>query len=356
MPESRHRNSLDRLVRPHRGLKVHGLCGERASFRVLRDRVKCSTDETSSGCDRRDRYMLAHLLQSILFVMFAVGCACLWYFRAEAWWLAWAGFWFPPVALASVLALEFALAAVVNRADPAPRAKVRNWVIAWSRELWTALKVFGWWMPFGQRTVPDFLPVAVTGQTGVVFVHGFFCNRGIWTPWLKILRKEGRAFSAINLEPVLGSIDHYASQVDVAVSRVTAATGRPPVVICHSMGGLAVRAWLRSAGPAADQRILRVITLGTPNSGTWLARFVRVANGRQMRHRGAWVRQLEAGEPAHRFTRFTSWYSNCDNVVFPASTATLAGADNRLASGLAHVELALDPEVMRCCLEGIRAS
>jgi hypothetical protein len=66
--------------------------------------------------------MLAHLLRSILFAMFAVGCACLWYFRAEAWWLAWAGFWFPPVALASVLALEFALAAVVNRADPAPRA------------------------------------------------------------------------------------------------------------------------------------------------------------------------------------------------------------------------------------------
>ena len=164
MPESRHRNPLDRLARLHRGLKVHGLRGELVSFRALWDRVKCSTGETSSDRDRRDRYMLAHLLRSILFVMFAVGCACLWYFRAEAWWLAWAGFWFPPVALASVLALEFALAAVVNRADPAPRAGVRNWFIAWSRELWTALKVFGWWMPFGQRTVPDFLPVAVTGH------------------------------------------------------------------------------------------------------------------------------------------------------------------------------------------------
>ena len=82
------------------------------SFCALRDRVKCSTDETSSGCDRRDCYMLAHLLRSILFVMFAVGCACLWYFRAEAWWFAWAGFWFPPVALASVLALEFVLARI----------------------------------------------------------------------------------------------------------------------------------------------------------------------------------------------------------------------------------------------------
>jgi pimeloyl-ACP methyl ester carboxylesterase len=300
--------------------------------------------------------MLALLLRIILLTTLAFGCAWFWFFREEAWWQAWAGFWFPPLALASVMALEFALAAMVNRDDPAPRATVRDWGIAWCRELWTALKVFGWWMPFGHRAVPDCLPIAATGQTGVVFVHGFFCNRGIWTPWLKIMRKEGRAFSAINLEPVFGSIDHYAAQVDAAVSQVAAATGRPPVVVCHSMGGLAVRAWLRSAGTDADQRILRIITLGTPNNGTWLARFIRAANGRQMRHRGAWVQQLVAGEHPRRFTRFTCWYSNCDNVVFPASTATLAGADNRLATGLAHVELALDPEVMRCCLEAIRAS
>jgi hypothetical protein len=49
-------------------------------------------------------------------------------------------------------------------------------------------------------------------------------------------------------------------------------------------------------------------------------------------------------------TLFTCWYSNCDNIVFPASTATLAGADNRLVHGAAHVQLAFLPEVMDATL------
>jgi hypothetical protein len=44
--------------------------------------------------------------------------------------------------------------------------------------------------------------------------------------------------------------------------------------------------------------------------------------------------------------RFTCWYSNCDNIVFPASTATLQGADNRLVQGAGHLQLAFRPEVM----------
>ena len=45
--------------------------------------------------------------------------------------------------------------------------------------------------------------------------------------------------------------------------------------------------------------------------------------------------------------KFTCWYTNCDNIVFPASTATMPGADNRLVRGVAHVELAFHPQVMR---------
>ena len=52
-----------------------------------------------------------------------------------------------------------------------------------------------------------------------------------------------------------------------------------------------------------------------------------------------------------RAALFTCWYSNCDNIVFPASTAALAGADNRFVDGLAHVQMAFDPGVMQACLE-----
>jgi triacylglycerol esterase/lipase EstA (alpha/beta hydrolase family) len=96
----------------------------------------------------------------------------------------------------------------------------------------------------------------------------------------------------------------------------------------------------------AEDRIHHVVTLGTPHRGTWLARFSRVANGRQMKLTGQWHQELDAGMPSHRHSLFTCWYSNCDNIVFPSSTATLPGADNRLLLGAAHVQLAFLPQVM----------
>ena len=69
-----------------------------------------------------------------------------------------------------------------------------------------------------------------------------------------------------------------------------------------------------------------------------------------MRLSSDWQAQLDEGMPADRHALFTCWYSNCDNIVFPSSTATLPGADNRLVRGAAHVQLAFVPQVMRATL------
>ena len=50
------------------------------------------------------------------------------------------------------------------------------------------------------------------------------------------------------------------------------------------------------------------------------------------------------------------WYTNCDNIVFPPSTATLPGADNRLVRGVAHVQLAFVPEVIERTLLDLEQS
>src|SRR5690606_35749952 len=88
----------------------------------------------------------------------------------------------------------------------------------------------------------------------------------------------------------------------------------------------------------------------SPHRGTWLGHFSHVANGRQMRPGCSWLEALaqrereQAGEHAYR--GFVCWYANTDNIVFPASTATLPGADNRHVHGAAHVDLAFHPRVM----------
>jgi triacylglycerol esterase/lipase EstA (alpha/beta hydrolase family) len=110
------------------------------------------------------------------------------------------------------------------------------------------------------------------------------------------------------------------------------------------MGGLAARAWLRQAG--AGPRVAHVVTIGSPHHGTLLARFARRTNTRQMRTGSAWLQELAGATAAPAPVAFTCWYANCDNIVFPPSTATLAGADNRLVRGAAHVDLAFQREVI----------
>ena len=300
--------------------------------------------------------MLACLQKIITLSLLAAACAWGLVFWRDSPTLALAGCAVIVLGYPVFLALEFAMLRLANQNDPAPQASWGELVRAWAGETFAAARVFCWWQPFRSRAVPDQLAPdpAQPGRRGVVLIHGFVCNRGLWTLWLRHLRARGYVFAAVDLEPVFGTIDGYALTIDDAVRRVTQATGLPPLLVCHSMGGLAARAWLRAVDGYA--RVHHVVTLGTPHHGTWLARFSRVANGRQMRIGSAWLRQLERELPAQHRALFTCWYSNCDNIVFPASTATLSGAENRLRRGVAHVRLALDVAVMQDTLDKIETA
>jgi triacylglycerol esterase/lipase EstA (alpha/beta hydrolase family) len=269
---------------------------------------------------------------------------------AWAWWAAHAGHLLWAVAgvlavlcgHAVVLAAEFVLLRGAHGDDHSPRAGPAQLLAAWWGEAWAAPLVFCWRQPFRSGAVPDHLPAQAQGRTGVVFIHGFVCNRGLWNPWLRKLREQGTPFVAVNLEPVFGSIDDYTAIIERAVQQLEHCTGTPPVIVAHSMGGLALRRWWAEHG--GDTRVLHAITLGTPHHGTWLARFAMSPNARQMRQQSPWLQALKARELAGRAQRFTCFYSHCDNIVFPASTATLPGADNRHIPGVAHVHMADRPE------------
>lgn len=242
------------------------------------------------------------------------------------------------------LGTEFLFLRGASAGSSDPRPSGRELLRAWWAEAVHLPQVFYWRQPFRWRAVPDVVDGAERGKRGVVFVHGFVCNRGFWAPWMRQLAGSGHAMVAVNLEPVFGSIDAYGPVVEEAVAAVERVTGLPPLVVCHSMGGLAVRAWLRAS--KADARVHRVVTIGTPHHGTWLARFGHLPNARQMRRLGSWLQQLEQDEAQRQLPPFTCWRSHCDNIVFPTETAMLAGADNRLVRGPAHVELGFHPEVV----------
>ena len=238
---------------------------------------------------------------------------------------------------ALVLGLEFVLLARVAAGDAAGRAEAGQLLRAWAGESLAAPRVFCWRQPFRSRCWPDHLPAEARGRRGVLLVHGFLCNRGLWNRWMARLRADGVPFVGLDLEPVFGDIEDYAPLIERAVRRLEQATGLSPLVVAHSMGGLAVRHWHALPGNAA--RLEHVVTIGTPHHGTWMARFALSRNGCQMRLRSPWLKALAAREPASQGSRYTCYYGNCDNIVFPPSTAALPGADNRHLAGVAHVHM-----------------
>jgi len=295
--------------------------------------------------------MMARLQKIVIFVLLAIasGCAGILGTQGNLGWVL-AIFALLFCGHAVVLAFEFMLVAVVNRSDPAPAARAGELFRAWWGEVVTDPQVFCWQQPFRSRTQPDHLPPA-SNRVGVVFVHGFVCNRGLWNPWLIRLRRLGVPFVAVNLEPVFGSIDDYTPIIEQAVHDIETATRNPPLIVAHSMGGLAVRAWL--ADHHADARVCHVVTIGTPHRGTLLAKLALSLNARQMRPNSEWQRALVRREPTSRHARFTCFYSNCDNIILPASSATLEGAENRHLAGVAHVHFARQEVVFREVLQRV---
>ncbi len=287
--------------------------------------------------------MLARLQQALTLGALALALSWAWWAvqTGHVTWAVW-GVLAVLCGHAVVLGVEFLLLSRAHGDDPAPRASAGELLAAWWGEVLAAPAVFCWRQPFRSQRFADHLPAQAQGRTGVLFIHGFVCNRGLWNRWLGRLREQDVPFVAVNLEPVFGSIDDYIALIEQAVRQLEATTGRPPVIVAHSMGGLALRRWWAEQGD--DARVQHAITIGTPHHGTWLARFAMSRNSRQMQQFSRWLQTLAAREPEGRAQRFTCFYSHCDNIVFPASTATLVGADNRHLSGVAHVHMADRPE------------
>ncbi len=256
-----------------------------------------------------------------------------------------------------VMLIEYALLLAVRRGDPAAPASLGQLLGAWAVESARCAWVFGWWQPWRWNAVPDDVdPQRHQGRTGVVLVHGFVCNRGLWMPWLRRLRDTGVPVVAVNLEHPFGDIDSYAPIVDAAVQRLRQATGRPPVLVGHSMGGLAMRAWLAADGARGQVRVQQaahLLTLGTPHHGTWPARFAHARNARQMRQ-GAWTAEPRVAPEV--LAQFECLYTNADAIVMPPSSATLPGARQELVPGVGHLALTYTPQAWAALQRSLAAA
>ncbi|MES2424063.1 MAG: permease, partial [Pseudomonadota bacterium] len=134
--------------------------------------------------------MLARIQRGIVGAVLLLAWVAAWQLQNHGFAASLAGFMAVAGATAAILAIEFTVVGWTNRSDSVPLASLRQLLGAWWGETRAAYATFGWRQPFRAHAVPDYLPPAsVPAQRGVVLVHGFFCNRGFWTPWLRALRQ-----------------------------------------------------------------------------------------------------------------------------------------------------------------------
>jgi pimeloyl-ACP methyl ester carboxylesterase len=201
------------------------------------------------------------------------------------------------------------------------------------------------WLPFENAVLRRDPPLAPQEGLPVILVHGYFSNRGTLCRLARAL--EGRGAGPVfvpSLPAILAPIETFAAHLERVVREVTAATGQErAILVCHSMGGLATRAYLRAHGAG---RVAGIVTLGSPHHGSSLAALGVGENGRQMRPGSGFLRGLEQAEgAAGPGCPALSVYTVHDNLVAPQDSSRLAWARNVAIAGVGHIAMLQDERV-----------
>ena len=180
-------------------------------------------------------------------------------------------------------------------------------------------------------------------RTPVILLHGLFQNRSclLLLHWHLSAAGYDQVLS-INTPPWL-DLDTLVDRVARAVEQACRETGAARVhLVGHSMGGILARCYIQLHGGA--ERVAGCVTIGTPHAGSKLAPFAVSRLGRELLPGSPLLTRLHAA-PLPGGVRFTSIYSQHDNIVLPADSARLDGADNIELAGIGHTSLLFSPAV-----------
>jgi pimeloyl-ACP methyl ester carboxylesterase len=210
------------------------------------------------------------------------------------------------------------------------------------------------YLPWSSLAVrPDPVPLA-DGRMPVILVHGYLSNRGYFRPLVRFLEASGVGpVHTPDFPVVFTSIERFADELHATIERICADSGAARVaLVCHSMGGLAAREYLRTHGSG---RIAKLVTLASPHHGTALASIGLGLNARQMRQGSDFLRRLESAEQASPpQLAALSIYSPHDNLVSPQHTSRLPWARNLAIPGVGHIALLAAPAALAAVLEALR--
>ncbi len=251
-----------------------------------------------------------------------------------------------PLVLAVGILLAWARRAAhfARNALPAPPRRL-PFAASLLREVWAQLVIVGWTLTRRGRRL-----AAVGGGPPVVLVHGLMADGPSMWGIQRALHAVGRVTTAPSLGGALRPIASYAARLERVLDDVEG----PVDVVCHSLGGIVLRACLEKH-PRLRARIRRVVTIASPHLGSGAARWLPIPEARALVPGGAFITALPSLRALVPDARITTIASRHDCVVYPHHTSRVDGARTHELDDVMHAELVVDEAVVRLAVDAVTA-
>lgn len=206
------------------------------------------------------------------------------------------------------------------------------------------LRPFGWGRP-------KLTGLKKTNRPPVVLLHGLFQNRSCLF-WLRH-RLQAAGYGqviCINTPPwrdLETLTEVLAKKVDelrivLKVEKV--------LLVGHSMGGIITRNYVQNRGGSAY--VSGMVTLGAPHHGSKLAPFAISAMGKMLLPGSDFLAEFNK-VPWPEGPQAVSIYTRYDNIVLPAESAVMPGAETIELDGMGHTSLLFHPRSLQTVINAL---
>ncbi len=259
-----------------------------------------------------------------------------------------------------VLTIGLAILGVVKSLNdfsdslPLKVQKAIRWIHSMVFEGFSVLITF-FMRPIGYLTNQGISSGASDGRP-ILLIHGYLHDSSAWMFFKRELGRLGFGpIYTLNLTHPFRSIRDYAAQVAEKSEEIRQKTGRDDLVLIgHSMGGL-VSSWY-AAKLAPEDKVLDVITIGSPLNGTHVAKIALGPNGKEMRPGSPLIEDLQQEIANNRRIHFYHIASKVDQLIFPHGSALIGMHPEKeyLVEDIGHMTLLFSPRVVDKVAEWIR--
>lgn len=189
----------------------------------------------------------------------------------------------------------------------------------------------------------------------VLLIHGLNDTTVIFRSLSTHLRQLGRSTYSFNITPNNGDapLEQLAEQVADYIDK-TFSSDEKLDLVGLSMGGLVSRYYVQRLGGMA--RVQRLVTLGTPHHGTWIAYLSNQRGCVQMRPRSDFLQRLNQNAAMLDQLKFTSIWTPFDLMILPATSSQMPVGREAIVWVLGHNWVATDPLGLAAIAEALAES